>query len=76
MSAGGIIKRPSRAESPKLTLSPWSPLKSVEPLLQYMQTTAAQTLEIQDQLLEEFKGLRAAIEKALWITDHPNEKEP
>ena len=38
-----------------------------------MQTTATQTLEIQDQLLEEFRGLRQAIERALWIADHPNE---
>lgn len=74
MNAGSVIKRPPRAEATKIAISPWSPLKAAEPLLQYMQTTATQTLEIQDQILEELKAIRAALERALWITDHPDEK--
>jgi hypothetical protein len=73
MSAGSVIPRRPRPEQLPLRFGALSPLKSIEPLLQYLQTTAQQTLEIQDQLLEEFRGLRAAIERAMWIADHPNE---
>lgn len=68
MSAGGIIRRAPRGDEPVLKLSAWSPLKPVEPLLQYMQMTASQTLEIQERLLEEMKLLRAAIERAIGET--------
>jgi hypothetical protein len=73
MSAGPVITRKPREVQAPLRFGALSPLKSIEPLLQYLQVTAQQTLEIQDQLLEEFRGLRKAIERALWIADHPNE---
>jgi hypothetical protein len=73
MSAGPVISRRPRTDVPVIRLGALSPLKSVEPLLQYLQATATQTLDIQAELLDEFKLLRKAVERAIWIAENPNE---
>jgi hypothetical protein len=72
MSAGDVIRRPRiPPRQPEIRLAAWSPLKSVEPLLQYLQTTAAQTLEIQDRQLDELQRIREQLEQLVQLAKAP-----
>jgi len=70
MSAGGIIPRKGAGPKPQIKLP--ITMRGTEPIFDYLIATAEKSFELQDQQLEELRAIRRALEKALWISDHPD----